>query len=50
MWVKRFAILAASGYACWALSSEQGYAFAGAGEKGPKLNPTAGFSWAGTLV
>jgi hypothetical protein len=36
-----------SGYRCAATSSKQDKAFAGDCEKGPKLNATSGFSWAG---
>jgi hypothetical protein len=35
------------GYACAAHSSKEGRAFAGACGKGPKINPTSGFSWSG---
>lgn len=35
------------GYSCAAHSSKQGKAFAGACEKGPTLNPAAGFAWSG---
>jgi hypothetical protein len=37
------------GYACAAHSSKEGKAFAGACEEGPALNPTAGFTWSGSL-
>jgi hypothetical protein len=36
------------GYACAAHSSKEGLAFAGECLKGPKPNPTSGFSWSGT--
>jgi hypothetical protein len=35
------------GYACAAHSSKEGRAFSGACGKGPKLNPTSGFTWSG---
>jgi hypothetical protein len=35
------------GYACGAHSSKEGKAFAGQCGKGPKLNPTSGFTWMG---
>ena len=36
-----------SGYACGALSSRQGKAFAGSCLRGPAVNPTSGFAWGG---